>query len=362
MSRRALKTLSGLAMIFCAGIVSVLAIGLASVYLQAQGLLPLVPALAFLAPTPTLTPSPTLTASPTATPTPEPSRTASPAPTLTASVTPLPTDTPAPSDTPSPTATQTPTDTPSPTATPTATPTTPPTPDGLQRNTHLPILMYHYISDPPPGADRYRLDLSVRPADFEAQLAWLAQNDYRAITLYDLYNHLVAGFSLPDKAVILTFDDGYADAYDLALPLLQKYGFVGTFFVMTGPADRGGDGQYINWEQITAMSAAGMDVELHCREHYDLRNRSNEFLVYQILGGKQSLEAHTGQPVHWFAYPSGRYEAAIIRVLKSADFWGAVTTQHAYTHTTSGLFELPRVRIRGADSLASFIGKVTQLP
>jgi peptidoglycan/xylan/chitin deacetylase (PgdA/CDA1 family) len=335
---------------------------LASVYLQAQGLIPLVPALAFLAPTSTLTPSPTLTPLPTSTPTPLPSKTPSPAPTLTASVTPLPTETPTPSDTPSPTATQTPTGTPSPTPTPTATPTAPPTPDGVLRSVRVPILMYHYISDPPPGADRYRLDLSVRPVDFEAQLAWLAQNDYRTITLYDLYDHLVAGFPLPDKAVILTFDDGYVDAYDLALPLLQKYGFTATFFVLTGPADRGGDGQYVNWEQITAMSAAGMGIELHCREHYDLRNRSNEFLVYQILGGKQSIEAHTGQPVHWFAYPSGRYDAAIIRVLKSADFWGALTTQYAYIHTTSGLFKLSRVRIRGADSLAGFIDKVAQAP
>jgi peptidoglycan/xylan/chitin deacetylase (PgdA/CDA1 family) len=218
--------------------------------------------------------------------------------------------------------------------------------------------MYHYVSELPPQADRYRIDLTVTPADFDAQLAWLAQNGYHTITLYDLYNHLAAGYPLPDKPIILTFDDGYTDAYDIAMPLLQKYGFAGTFFILTGPADFGGGGQYLDWNQIVAMSSAGMDIELHSREHYDLRNRSNDFLVYQLLGGKQSIEAHTQKPVHWLAYPSGRYDAAVIRVLKSADFWGAVTTQPGQTHTTAGLFELPRIRIRGADTLKIFAEKI----
>lgn len=336
---RLMTVLFRLGLVF--GLMVLLGAGIAIFYLQPRGLLTTLPALAFAPPTATPTPSSTATA--TQTPTNTPTSTATP------------TRTPTSTATPTPSATPTPTNTATPVPTPTATPTHPPTPDGIKRTAHVPILMYHYISDPPPDADRYRLDLSITPKKFEEQLVWLIQNGYHTISLYDLYNHLMVGAPLPDKPIILTFDDGYADAYENAFPLLQKYGLTGTFFVLTGPADRGGDGRYLTWEQMAQMSAAGMDIELHSREHYDLRHRSFQFLVFQILGGKQSIEAHTQKPVHWFAYPSGRYDAAVIRVLKSADFWGALTTNPGSTHTSTNRYELPRLRVHGAYTLEDFV-------
>jgi peptidoglycan/xylan/chitin deacetylase (PgdA/CDA1 family) len=219
----------------------------------------------------------------------------------------------------------------------------------------VPILMYHYISDPPPGSDSLRYSLSVTPASLEAQMSYLQQAGFHAIALEDLYNYLTQGTPLPDQPIILTFDDGYEDAFTFAMPILQKHGFVGTFFVLTGPADRDGEeGCYLTWKQIAAMSAAGMDMELHGREHVDLRNRPNDFLVHQIAGGRDSIEAHTGRPVRWFAYPSGHYDAAVVRVLKSAGFVGSVTTAYGRTHTASGFFDLQRVRISGSDTLEIF--------
>ena len=299
-----------------------------------------------------------------------------PSPTAT-NVTPtvLPTQTPLPTatetlvpPTPTSTSTRTPTLSPTPTVRPTPTlafarpisvPLSAPTPNDAKRVASVPILMYHYISVPPPGSDRYRLALSVTPANFDAQMAFLKQAGYHAVTLYDLYAYLAQGQALPDKPVILTFDDGYVDALTQAMPILHKYGFVGTFFVLTGPADGGGAGEHLTWEQIAAMSATGMDIELHSREHFDLRNRPNDFLVHQIAGGKESLEAHINLPVRWFAYPSGRYDAAVVRVLKSDGLWGAVTTKDGRTHTASGFFDLQRVRISGSYTLDTFIKVVT---
>ena len=97
--------------------------------------------------------------------------------------------------------------------------------------------MYHYVSEPPADADIYRRDLSVTPANFEVQLAWLQGQGYESITLTDLVYHLARGWSLPDKPVILTFDDGYRDNYTNAFPLLLEYGYTGTFFLVTGPID-----------------------------------------------------------------------------------------------------------------------------
>ncbi len=290
------------------------------------------------------------------------------------SVLPLPTNTPPPTATVvPPTALVIPTDSraPRPTLTPQPTPTlafarpisvpvSAPAPDGQQRAALAPILMYHYISDPPPGSDKYRWSLSVTPANFDAQMSYLKQAGYHTVTLYNLYDYLVQGKPLPEKPIILTFDDGYVDAFDLAMPILRKYEFVGTFFILTGPADRGGAGGYLTWEQMQAMTAAGMDIELHSREHYDLRNRSNDFLVNQIAGGKEAIEAHIARPVRWFAYPSGHYDAAVKRVLVSAGFWGAVTTIPGRTHTAPTLFDMPRIRISSYHTLEAFKKAITE--
>jgi peptidoglycan/xylan/chitin deacetylase (PgdA/CDA1 family) len=131
---------------------------------------------------------------------------------------------------------------------------------------HVPILMYHYISASPSVQDRIRYGLSVPPEMFEAQLKLLRDNGFTTITLRDLYEYLAVGTPLPDQPIILTFDDGYIDNYTHAFPILQKYGMLGTFFVLTGPADDGNPA-YLSWDMIQEMSSAGMDIQLHMRDH-----------------------------------------------------------------------------------------------
>lgn len=295
------------------------------------------------------------------TPTFTPTYTASPSPTATSTHTPTPTDTP----TPTPTSTSTPTPTPTPTQTHTPTPTptfthtptpTPllPTPDGVEREVRVPILMYHHIEKPPPGADAIRRDLSVSPKGFEEQLAYLRQEGYETITLNDLALHLTMGKPLPAKPIILTFDDGYANAYTHAFPLLQRYGFVGTFFLISEPMNAG-DPDFVSWAEVEEMYTAGMRFEPHSYNHPDMRNRGFDFVVFQILAPKEAIEARTGELCRFFAYPAGRYDQFVIDVLRSADFWGAVLTEQGATHTGADLFELRRVRVHGGDNLGAFI-------
>jgi peptidoglycan/xylan/chitin deacetylase (PgdA/CDA1 family) len=288
-------------------------------------------------------------------------------PTATATATSLPTktlvaatSTPIPSPTLAPTQTATPlptsTSTPAeiePTAIVPPAPIRPPSPDGVVRSADVPILMYHYISASPSVQDRIRYGLSVPPEMFEAQLKLLADNGYTTISLRDLYEYLALGKALPDKSIILTFDDGYFDNYANAFPILQKYDMLGTFFVLTGPADDG-EAAYLTWDMITEMSNAGMDIQLHSREHLDMRNRSFDWLVFQIIGGRQSIEGHTGKPVIFMAYPSGKYDAAVLRFLQDNNFWAAVTTASGVTHTLSEPLLWDRVRISGQTDLRAF--------
>jgi peptidoglycan/xylan/chitin deacetylase (PgdA/CDA1 family) len=288
--------------------------------------------------------SPTDTPSPTSTPTHTPTITPSPSPTATATDLP-PTATLEPTLTPTPSLTPTPTQTP----TPTPTPTPLPTPDGFGRISLVPILMYHYISEPPPDADNYRLDLSIAPHVFADHMAYLHRAGYTTISLYHLLDALTWGRSLPEKPVILTFDDGYRDNYENAFPILQHYGFTAAFFILTEPIDRGSE-RYMTWPQIEEMAAAGMDIEPHSKTHPDLRNRPRDFMIWEILGSAQTVEAHTGRYPRFFAYPSGWYDDTLIEFLKEIQFWGAVTTRYGWQHSWPDRYELRRIRINGGDS------------
>ncbi|PJF48453.1 MAG: polysaccharide deacetylase family protein [Chloroflexi bacterium] len=239
----------------------------------------------------------------------------------------------------------------------TAAPTATATPARLPASARVPILMYHYISEPPPGADRYRIDLSVAPQDFEQQLQYLAANGYTTISLYDLYAHLKLGRSLPPKPIVLTFDDGYRDHYEHAFPLLQKYGMRGTFFITTDFINFGNP-NYLTWEMVKEMSAAGMDIESHARTHRDLRNRDFQFLVWEILGPIEQITAHTGKRPRFFCYPSGRYDDAVIRMLRSVQTWAAVTTEHGSVHTLANGMTWRRIRVHGRASLERFAATV----
>jgi len=288
----------------------------------------------------------TATATPTAVTT--PTRTATPTPTPTATATATATETPTPSATPSPTAT--PTETPEPTA------TYPPPPEAL----HVPILMYHYVSELPPDADGLRRNLTVEPAHFEAQLQYLKQAGYETVLLQDLYDALSLGKPLPEKPIVLTFDDGYKDHYTNVLPLLQKYDYVAEFFVLATPAHFEAEA-YMTWTEMRALAEAGMSVQGHGRDHYDLRNRSYDFLVFQILGIKEAVEAHTGQPVTFFCYPSGKYDRDVIAVTESAGYLGAVTTEWGATQTLNNRFTWPRIRVQGTWSLETYVEILQEL-
>ena len=239
---------------------------------------------------------------------------------------------------------------PPPSPTPMPSPTPFPTPDGVVRSAHVPILMYHYISAPPADADIYRLDLSVTPANFEAQLAWLQSQGYQSITLSQLVHHLARGQSLPDKPIVLTFDDGYRDHYTNAFPLLKRYGYLATFFIVTQPIDMANP-EFLSWDMVKEMHAAGMDMEPHGYRHYDLRGKDTDFLVYEIVGAKEAIEARTGETARFFCYPAGSYDEQTIAVLRSAHFWAAVTTAQGATHSSDKLFELARIRVRGRHSV-----------
>lgn len=217
--------------------------------------------------------------------------------------------------------------------------------------------MYHHVVEPPAGANRIERDLSVSPDAFAEQMQYLRNAGYESIHLEDLVHHLTIGLPIPQKAVVITFDDGYLDNYTHAFPILLENGFVGSFFIITDYVDHGFE-RYMSWDQIREMAAAGMEFGSHSRDHPDLRARSEANLVWQILGSRETLEANLQRPVRTFSYPSGQYDSRVIEVLRSAHYWCAVGIEQGATHSSDDLFTLKRIRIRGGDTLGKFITKL----
>lgn len=295
--------------------------------------------------------APTPTRGPTVT---GPAATQPPTPTATLAPTTAATDPPPPSPTPVPT--EEPSPTPEP---PTPTPVPLPTPDGVLRALRVPILMYHYVSTPPEDADAFRVDLSVPPEVFEEHLLALRGAGYETVTLRDLVLALQTGYALPERPVILTFDDGYRDHYEHAYPLLVRHGYTGTFFVVTGYVDEGRPG-HLTWDQVIEMHAAGMDIQPHSYTHPCLEGQSLEYVVWQVLGSKEAIEERTGEPARFFAYPAGAYDDQVIEVLRSLDFWGGVLTAQGAEHRSDRPYELLRIRIHGGYSGQEVLAAIDQ--
>ena len=217
----------------------------------------------------------------------------------------------------------------------------------------VPTLMYHYVSWLPatdPNMD-LRKDLTVSPVDFEAMLKFLKDNGYTTITSRDLWWSLDQTAALPAKPVMLTFDDGYADAYSVVLPLLKAYGMTGTFFVTVNLVDRAG---YISRAQVRALADAGMDVEAHAMDHIPMLG-TFAGQNYQMCRARDFLSAWTGTDVRHFAYPSGDYNDTSFVSLQQCGYLSAYKKSGGSIQSTNGWFVLQRARVRGQQGLAAFL-------
>lgn len=233
--------------------------------------------------------------------------------------------------------------------------------DGTLRRIFAPVLMYHYISELPEDADDIRTELTVRPEQFDQHLRYLAESGYESITPQELLHALQFGAALPKRPVLLTFDDGHLDHYMYALPILQRQGFSGTFFIITQFADESRP-EHLNWAHIQALAEAGMSIESHTKTHADLRNRSYDFLVYELLGSIESIQAHINARVSSLAYPIGRYDENVLHIVRNTPIQIAFTTRNGAYHTSDRLLELPRLRVSHHTSVTGLAALIQSAP
>ena len=225
----------------------------------------------------------------------------------------------------------------------------------LKNDRAVPILMYHVVAKAPAGTPYP--DLFVPQLEFAAQMHWLAGHGYRAVTLDRVYSSWHGGAALPRKPVVLTFDDGSASIRRNALPVLRKLRWPGVLNLKLGNMrSRGG----ITPAQVRALMRAGWEIDSHTISHPDLTTLSAAALEREVSESRWQLQRQFRVPVHFFCYPSGRYDAAVLAAVRAAGYRGATSTRYGLARP-SELFALARVRVDGGDGAAGLRAKLRAL-
>ena len=209
----------------------------------------------------------------------------------------------------------------------------------------VPILMYHVIGDP--EGDVPFPDLWLSESDFQAQVDWLEENGYTAVTLVQVQNAWYDGGTLPPKPIVLSFDDGVLGQYVYGMPILEEKGWAGQLNLKA-------EGSDLSSKQVRKMYRAGWEIASHTITHPDLTTLDPATLEQELAGSKAQLEKEIGVDVVNFCYPAGQYNDAVIAAVEAAGYRGA-TTVNPGLGEKSMPFELNRIRIDrgdGAEALA----------
>jgi peptidoglycan/xylan/chitin deacetylase (PgdA/CDA1 family) len=228
-------------------------------------------------------------------------------------------------------------------------------PTGQLGTTPVPVLMYHVIAAPPPGAGFPGLYV---PADeFAAQMQALKAAGWHSVTLDQLEAYWKRGVPLgPGKPIVLTFDNGYRSQYVNALPILRKLGWVGDENLQLEglPPSEGG----MTDAQVRGIVNAGWELDTQGISHADLITLNPSELNFQIASARQTLRRRYGVPVNWFCYPSGHYNAAVIAAVKAAGFVGSTTVIPGWASPSSDPYRLPRLRILAGTSPQALLAQI----
>lgn len=220
------------------------------------------------------------------------------------------------------------------------------------REVPVSILMYHHVGPLPENADDIRKGLTVSAVTFENQMKKLKDDGYNVLTLSEMYGRIASG--VPPKTVILTFDDGYEDNFSSASPILQKFGFRATFFIITS---RVGSGEYMNEDQIKELARAGNEVASHSAHHLSLDTVKGATLEGEIKDAKIYLDKLLNQNTISFCYPAGKFSDEAKSYLKKDGYKIAVTTEASKgVFNTDNMFQVARYRVNAGSSL-SFLPK-----
>jgi len=224
----------------------------------------------------------------------------------------------------------------------------------------VPVLNYHQINDRDNNA------LTVHTDQFEKQMKYLHDNGYTTITPAEMMDAWQNGTPLPEKPVIITFDDGYIDNYKNAYPVLQKYNLRATIFLISDYL--GVYPNYLTWSEAADMQESGLiDFESHTLSHMELSEEkagSKAEIKKQLEDSKAAIEWHLKKNINFIAYPCGTYDEEVEQMTKDAGYRAAFTVNYGLAEPSNNPFVLDRVPIFGCNShtYARFVARLKYAP
>ncbi len=254
-----------------------------------------------------------------------------------------------------------------PTPEPTPVPTPEPTPTPIDLNAQVLVFCYHRFEDRPKDS------LAIKPAEFEAQMQAIKDAGIEVISMEDFLAWRRGEKSIPPKSAVISIDDGYISGYNVAWPVLKKFGYPFTMFVYTDYI-RGGarsGGQSMSWEQLAEMRDAGVDIQSHTVSHSALNAKKGkteeqyrEWLTNELAGSKKILEDKLGIQVKALAYPYGLHNETVRAVAKEAGYEAAFTVYgqriaHGSDPTMVGRYAIESTKPKVFEQAIAFHGPVS---
>jgi peptidoglycan/xylan/chitin deacetylase (PgdA/CDA1 family) len=222
----------------------------------------------------------------------------------------------------------------------------------------VPVLAYYSFSKNKPSK------ISITQDDFKAQMKYLKENGYHVITLDQLLGFFDYQEQVPEKSVAITFDDGWISVYDIAFPILKKYGFPATIFIYT---DFIGGGKAMSWKQIKELSEAGFDIQCQTKTHRNLTVlRENESfreyfksLEMEISYPKKVIKKKLNKECEYLAYPYGKTNNLVIAMLKKHGYRAAFTVDKKSNPFFIDKYKINRSAIYGGYDIERFKKKLS---
>jgi peptidoglycan/xylan/chitin deacetylase (PgdA/CDA1 family) len=214
----------------------------------------------------------------------------------------------------------------------------------------VPILEYHVLGDPIPGAPY--TELFVPRPEFRSEMSWLASHGYQAVTLDEVERAWYHGGTLPANPVVISFDDGYRPQYTFALPLLRRHGWPGLLNLKAKGSD-------LYTSNVKAMLRAGWELAAHTINHLDLTTLDAAQLRHEVAGSRSILRHEYGVAVDNFCYPAGRFDPTVIAAVQAAGYVGA-TTEIAGDASRDKPYELDRFEILGSTGVSGLASDLSR--
>lgn len=222
----------------------------------------------------------------------------------------------------------------------------------------VPILMYHVIQPPPPGAPFP--GLYVTAPDFAAQMHALAAAGFHGVTMNQVWENWHDGTPLPPgKPIVISFDNGYASQFTAALPVLRAMGWTAVENLQLSglPPSQGG----LSRRQVRLLIRAGWELDTQGWSHADLITLDAAQLRYQVAGARARIAALYHVSAEWFCYPSGHYNATVIAAVKAAGYRGSTTVIPGWAGPSENPYALPRWRVLAGTSPAALLGEIAAI-